>query len=413
MAASKTSFPLSDTRLGARGTAVAVVTTATAGVLASAGGTVALAAGLLGVAAIVLGARVRADKAASATGPYILVIVLMLAADTARFNMNYGERLGRAADWAEGPLDGNTWFIAFVVVPVTVMLFGGYLLGRRLPGASTAVWWTALFATADGLVFLTLAPSADWSRPAVSAAGVAATAGQLLAVAVLVQRLLKPKAVEAVEAPRPLTDRQRNLWSVLLVALVAVYGVTFFRQAGSMLPVTVVVGSMVGGMIGWRRTTSRRPADPAYHVPLFLLMLALFYAHVGEEALTHFNQGVAGITGEPWPDGPFTTFIGLFGMVVWVFAAWSLWHGGAFGNFVLWFLIVGMIIGEPTHLVVFPVVKMLQDGGDYSYFSGMYTALFPTVVAVIALRQILRAHRGSKAAALAEAETETDKQKGH
>ncbi|MFD7614221.1 HupE/UreJ family protein [Streptomyces sp. NPDC059828] len=95
-----------------------------------------------------------------------------------------------------------------------------------------------------------LAPSADWSR---SAAG-AATAGQLLAVAVLVQRLLKPKAAESAEAPRLLTDKQRNLWSVLLVALVAVYGVPFFRQAGSMLPVKVVVGSMVGGMIGWRRT---------------------------------------------------------------------------------------------------------------------------------------------------------------
>ena len=42
-------------------------------------------------------------------------------------------------------------------------------------------------------------------------------------------------------------------------------------------------------------------------------------------------------------------------------------------------MIVGMIVGEPTHVLVFPVVRMLQEGVEYTYFHAMYTALLPMV----------------------------------
>ena len=93
-----------------------------------------------------------------------------------------------------------------------------------------------------------------------------------------------------------LWSRQRNLWTALFVALVVVYGSSVFQQAG-LLPLGVIAGSMMGGLIGWRTTTARHPADPAYHVPLYLLLLALFYLHVGEEALTGFNRSIASISG--------------------------------------------------------------------------------------------------------------------
>jgi hypothetical protein len=52
-----------------------------------------------------------------------------------------------------------------------------------------------------------------------------------------------------------------------------------------------------------------------------------------------------------------------------------------------------MIIGEPTHLVVFPVMRMVEDGVGYGYFSGMYTALFPMIPAILAIRALRRTHR--------------------
>lgn len=42
-------------------------------------------------------------------------------------------------------------------------------------------------------------------------------------------------------------------------------------------------------------------------------------------------------------------------------------------------MIVGMIVGEPTHVLVFPVVRMLQEAVGYTYFHAMYTALLPMV----------------------------------
>lgn len=126
--------------------------------------------------------------------------------------------------------------------------------------------------------------------------------------------------------------------------------------------------------------------------------MTLFYIHVGEDTLTNFNGSISGITGITWKDKDFNYLISFFGPVVWVFAAYSLWKGRAFGNFILWFLIVGMILGEPTHLLVFPVVGMFKEGVGSKYFSGMYTALFPMIPAILALVTILKDHKAKNIA---------------
>lgn len=153
---------------------------------------------------------------------------------------------------------------------------------------------------------------------------------------------------------------------------------------------------MMGGLICWRKTTANLPADPYTLVPLYLLLQALFYIHVGEEVLTHFNQGIASITGQTWSDQDFDYLITFIGPFFWVLGAYSLWKRQAFGNFILWFMIVGMILGEPTHLLVFPIVRMVQEGVGYEYFSGMYTALFPMIPAILSLIVIVKDHRKQK-----------------
>lgn len=120
---------------------------------------------------------------------------------------------------------------------------------------------------------------------------------------------------------------------------------------------------------------------------------------MGEESLTSFNKAIASITGTQWPGREFTFLIALIGPVVWVFGAFSLWLRQPFGNFILWFMIVGMILGEPTHFVVFPVIVMNEFGGGYQYFSGMYTALFPMIPAILALATIIKDNKEGEARA--------------
>lgn len=189
-----------------------------------------------------------------------------------------------------------------------------------------------------------------------------------------------------------MNQRKINLITVLIVTSVVIYGINLYAQAG-ILPVGVVVGSMMGGIIGWRKTTAIHPANPKKLVPLYLLIMCLFNIHVGEEFITHFNRSIAEITSHPWSDVEFTFFIALIGPMIWFFGAFSLWRKQAIGNFLLWFMIVGMILGEPTHLLVFPFVHMYKLGGGYEYFSGMYTSLFPMIPAIVALFVIIQEHK--------------------
>ena len=369
--------------------AIAVTVAVAAGI--ELGWGIAAGVGTVSVIALVTGLRGRVRPGAPVLGPYVLLIVSKLAADSTRFG--FASTRGQTKAWSGAAgLSSMVWFLGLVVAPVCLMLLGGYLIGRRYPVGSILAWWTPLLAAADGLWTLALTPRLDWHQPGPAGAVLTAALIETLVATWVVQRLLRPTAGPARVEPAGLTSRQRNLWTVLIVAAVVVYGATVWEQAG-LLPLGVIVGSMMGGLVGWRKTTSRAPADPAFHVPLFLLLLALFYLHVGEESLTGFNRAIAAISGTPWHDGPFTLLIGLLGPMVWVFGAWSLWNRQPFGNFILWFMVVGMILGEPTHLVVFPLIQMAQTGGGYSYFSGMYTALFPMIPAVIALAHIIGAHR--------------------
>ena len=69
------------------------------------------------------------------------------------------------------------------------------------------------------------------------------------------------------------------------------------------------------------------------------------------------------------------------------------------GNYIAWFFFVGMMIGEPTHMLVFP----LMEGGRYHYFPGMWTSLLPMVPAAYGIWRMLADDAAAKRAALDDA----------
>lgn len=361
----------------------------------------AFAAALAGVSLLALAAWLAlswrtTEGHDSVVGPCLLAIVMVTVLATCRYLSGVVPLLAGIfkSFFASGfAVTDSTWFVAFAVAPVTLMLLGAYYLARRSPLGVYMAWWTALYAIADGLLQFAPQWKAGVSYDSLYFGSVLVAAAQIFAGAVIFQRLLRPQAIPVrASSASTLTLRQRNLWTLLFASLVTVYAVALMRQAG-LMPMLIVVGSMVGGLVGWRLTTALRPADPAWAVPMYLLLLTLFYVHVGDEALTSFNQGIASLSGKAWNDHNFTVLIGLVGPVVWFFAAWSLWKRQPLGNFVFWFFIVGMILGEPTHLLLFPLVAMNKFGIGYQYFSGMYTALFPMIPAIMALVTIVGEHR--------------------
>lgn len=380
-------------RLASLLVAVCVGVTAVAAALAILGPGPALALAIVSGLALAGWLWTKADPAPDGLlSPYLAVAPLVLVLESLRFTGDWVPLLAEQAEagFRSGlVLTDRLWFLAWVCAPVSLVALGGFALARRHPLGGLMAWWAALWAIAEALPQPLLGGVDGWSTA--DLAGLVPAAALAAVGVVLLQRLLAPKA-RALPAAVPASRHRRRLWALLFVALVAVYAATLYAQAG-FLVVGVIGGSMMGGMIGWWTTTSRLPAEPARVLPLMLLMLGFFYIHVGEETLTGFHQAIAALTGGVWPEEEFLLIIALAGPAVWFFAAWSLWHRQAFGNFVLWFLVVGMILGEPAHVLIFPVVVMLKQGGGYAYFSGMYTALFAMIPAVLILAELLRTRR--------------------
>lgn len=339
--------------------------------------------------------------------PYILIIVCKLVLNTGRYWSGYAAFFSDhwPAFFAPGFRLTDTWWLALDVFgPVSLMLVGGYALASGRTLGVFMAWWAALYGVAEALLQYRVefvGAGAYTHQYFLGALGAAA----LLAVGVItVQRLLGNQQAEEQDATPGggLSDRQANLWMAFFATLIVVYTIQLFAQGG-LLPVAVITASMTAGLIAWRLTTARRPADPHTFVPLYLLMLGLFYIHVGEELVAPFpfSQAIASLTGTPWSDADFTFMIILIGPIFWVFGAWSLWKRQPFGNFILWYMTIGMILGEPSHLLVFPVMAMNKFGIGYQYFAGMYTALFPMIPAILTLTTLLRSRR--RAARLAVA----------
>ena len=197
----RTDTPRREAEVAARLTAAFATVTAAAAIWPLAGWPVSLALLLIGVLAGVAAHRAGAVVADGAVAPYILTVVCTLLADTVRYQVDYGPLLGDAVGGPLAQLDQRWWFVGFVVAPVTVMLFGGYVLGRSLPGAAIAAWWTVLFSVVDGLTCLVVLVSHAPSTPWLTVGVAAATTAQLVFATVLAQRLRPLDRGQVTRAP--------------------------------------------------------------------------------------------------------------------------------------------------------------------------------------------------------------------
>ncbi|OWA35281.1 hypothetical protein B9G55_11510 [Saccharibacillus sp. O16] len=170
---------------------------------------------------------------------------------------------------------------------------------------------------------------------------------------------------------------------------IAVYATLFTSQAG-LRPMLIVCGSMVGGLVLWIKTTFRTQIDTSRLLPVYLLTLALFFLHITEEFMTDFPGGINTVFGSNWTMPDFALLIALLGPIIWIGGAVGLYYRNPIGYYLAWFVFFGMLIGEPTHYLIFPVVQS-TNGLGYTYFSGMWTALFPMIPAVYGLCLTLRA----------------------
>lgn len=189
-------------------------------------------------------------------------------------------------------------------------------------------------------------------------------------------------------------DRETRLSIALVAVFIPTYATMLYLQAGAMV-VGIVCGAMVAGFVVWLRTTVRRPPAASAILPAYLIALALFLFHVLEEYAFDFAGRIAMAAHVRWSDVQFVEVIVLFGPALWIAGAIGIYRRHPLGNYVAWFFFVGMMLGEPTHMLVFP----FMEGGRYHYFPGMWTALFPMVPAAYGIWRMLHDDRLARSAA--------------
>lgn len=163
----------------------------------------------------------------------------------------------------------------------------------------------------------------------------------------------------------------------IILAFIVTFGSIFVQQAGP-VPFGIVCGSMVVGLVAWRKTNWRHPTDPKRLLPIYLITAAMLMLHIWEEYLFDFAPRIAEITGGDWTEGQFLFMILFWLPSVWIIGAVGIYFRHPLGNYVAWLIFVGMVFGEPAHVLVFPV----RAAGPYDYFPGMWSALLPFVTSL-------------------------------
>ncbi len=191
-------------------------------------------------------------------------------------------------------------------------------------------------------------------------------------------------------APRDGASSRDYLYvAIVIVALVATSAVGAIRIGP--IVIVIVCGSGFGGLIAWLLTTFRKPADPARILFLYLLTLAALMVHITEEYLTHFPQAMSEAFSIEFSEAEFVVTFAMVGFVVWIVAAIGIYCRHPLGNYVCWFMFIGMGFGEATHFL-FP----LRVEGPYRYFPGMWTAILPSIPAWIGMYRLVADSRSHK-----------------
>ncbi len=329
---------------------------------------------------------------------YIGTIVVLIAEHTEQWLGHLPEAVMRtfpAAYHGGIVFDDRLLVSAFPLAGSVLFLFGALALHHRLAIGEGAAWvlcaW-ALVCGASPFVFalarheMSYVPGMAMS-PLVLGAGIAVLQ-RLCVMPVIASGSARAVGPEGEHPAR--FDRETRRSIALVAAFVTCYATLLFLQAG-LVPVGIICGAMVAGFVVWIRTTAHRPADPRVVLPPYLLTLSLFLLHVLEEHRFDFAGRISAAAHVRWSEHDFVLLIVLAGPAIWILGAIGLHRRHPLGNYLVWFIFIGMILGEPAHLLVFPFL----EGGRYHYFPGMWTALLPMVPATYGAWRVASEHRAA------------------
>lgn len=169
-----------------------------------------------------------------------------------------------------------------------------------------------------------------------------------------------------------------------------------FHTAGLMPTLIIGFCAFGAGIAFWLLTSFRHPTDPTLLLPPYLFTAALLMLHIIEEYAFNFAGRVAQISGGDWTNEQFLFTIGYAFPALWIFGAYAIVRRNPLGGYISSFIFIGMLLGEPTHYLIFPMREASLNGGGYDYFPGMWTALAPMSTGLWGISIVLSEARKEK-----------------
>jgi hypothetical protein len=170
---------------------------------------------------------------------------------------------------------------------------------------------------------------------------------------------------------------QKRAYQVTVAGFILVLEGLLFQTMGRM-PAAIILTATVGGFIFWSLTSLKHPTPPSLLVPVYLLTILALWVHIGEEYAFDFGARIGKLVGSGWTNSEYTLSFVYIVPMLWILGAVGILFRHPLGYYMAAFIGCGMFLGEPTHLLVFPV----REGGRYHYFPGMWTSLLPMVFGI-------------------------------
>jgi hypothetical protein len=214
------------------------------------------------------------------------------------------------------------------------------------------------------------------------------------------------------------TPRHTQILSVLAAAAFALTAMIAGYRSIGLPPVVIVGGSSVIALIMWIRTYLRKPLDPEFMLPPFLLTVAALETHMAEEYLTGFGPAMSRLFDISWTEKSFLMVFAFIGPTLYSLTALGLFYRVPLAGFLAWFIFIGPGVAEFTHFI-FPILKpailpeqpglisqvvsngrFVADMRNYYvkttgvyYFPGLYTAILPMIPGIWAIRRAITASK--------------------
>lgn len=175
-----------------------------------------------------------------------------------------------------------------------------------------------------------------------------------------------------------------NLWTILSLSIVSLVACVILSQSKPTPEFIVLIIAVFSGLILWRKRST--PLTSTTITSDYLLMIVFLLVNLQEKSFFQFGPRVSIL----FTANDISTIQNYVIIIIAIFGVIKLWQRNSLGNLLLGTTSLYLILNQPLHIILYPIVENMQYHNGYHYFPGMWSALLPVPFAVKCLIKLIK-----------------------